>query len=160
MSVTLNKEETGVVVENISLSTEKTFQNSYTATDIIAIEPIKVTFDSVAFSPDEDITLDTIKVLNDSAILEESTKLVFEVEKNLFSTIFATDDLDGAASTEDDQEIFFTKQKQDLYYALDTQFIVTQKPLLSTASISDDTKFIELTKQKQDLASVIENSFF
>lgn len=157
-NVTLNKEETGIVLENISLSTEKTFQNFYAAVDSIALQPIKVVFDSASFSPTEDVTLDTIKVLNDSAILEESTRLVFEVEKNLFSTIFATDDLDGAASTEDDQEIFFTKQKQDLYYALDTQFIVTQKPLLNIANISDDTKSIELIKTEEDLANVIENT--
>jgi hypothetical protein len=156
-NVTLNKEETGIVLENISLRTEKTFQNFYAASESIVLEPIKVIFDSVQFQLDE-TTLDTIKGLNDSAILEESTKLVIEVEKNLFSTLFATDDVDGAASIDDDQEIFFTKQKQDLYYALDAPFIVTQKPLLNNATASDDTKFIEVIKAKDDLATAIENT--
>ena len=59
------------------------------------------------------------------------------INKHAFDTATATDDLDGAASAEDDQEMQFTKTRSDTATALDAIVRNLVRPLADATSITD-----------------------
>jgi hypothetical protein len=143
IDVSLNKQNTGIVAENIAIALEKSFFSTFSASEFSNIQTVKVLSNSISFTEDA-VALDSQKVLTDSAIFDQST--LFEIEKNIISNIFATDDLDGTASTEDDQEIIFIKQRQDRFIAAEETFLENTKLLANTSTASDDIEFVELIK--------------
>lgn len=155
----LNKTELTSVNELISVQPTKSFSDSYNASESVVLEPIKVTFDFASFEEDV-VDLDFGKNLSDSALLEQNINLVFEVEKNLSSSLFATDDVDGSASTADEQTISVTKQKNNLFYSLDDNYIVLEKSLTSDLSSFSDLEFFDLQKYVLDSLELSEVESF
>lgn len=152
----LNKEDINTAQESIEKSFEKSFANSYTASESASIEALK-SFENSATFEFEDVTLQTEKNLSSSVLLEQNINLVFKIEKNLFSSVFVTDDVDGAASIEDDQEIFFTKQKRDLAYALEEPYLEIEKYLTSSSIATQEVEYFELVKGFSNIVNSIES---
>ena len=92
------------------------------------------TVTQVSFSDDAQLSFS--KTPSDSIALAETQQFV--ATKLLADTTFATDDLDGEASTEDDQEIHFFKSLSHLLSAADDVLISPTKVLSDAASLADD----------------------
>ena len=87
----------------------KPFSDGASVGDTPSIEPGKVLSDSSAFTDDE--TLAFGKNPNDPIALTEAQAKAFS--KTINETFFATDDLDGQASTDDEQNMTFVKVRSD-----------------------------------------------
>ena len=92
------------------------------------------TLTQISFSDDDQLLIG--KRPSDSVALAETQQ--FAATKLITETVFATDDLDGEASAEDDQEIRFFKSLSHLLSAADDVLISPTKVLSNAASLADD----------------------
>jgi hypothetical protein len=96
-------------VDEAVIAFGKVIEDSSDVTDAAVLELLKAVADSAASA--DDVTLTVGKNVNDTAATSEA--LVFATEKYLSDIATATDDLDGEASTLDDQTLFFTKVRSE-----------------------------------------------
>ena len=75
--------------------------------------------------------------LADTVAASEQLVIFSSTERILVEAVSATDDLDGAASAEDDQEMQFTKTRSDTATALDAIVRTLAQSLADTASTTD-----------------------
>jgi len=103
----------------------------------------------------DDYALDLSKLLTDTSSFADSLSFVVDkplsdaysatdsdlsrsFSKQLSDSFFVTDDLDGNASIEDDQNMAFTKKRVDLAFALDTLLVKSiVKPVSDTTVVSE-----------------------
>lgn len=75
--------------------------------------------------------------LADTVAASEQIVISFASAQLFAEAVSATDDLDGAATAEDDQEMQFTKTRSDTAAALDSFTRNVARPLADTLSITD-----------------------
>ena len=104
--------------------------------DTPSIEPGKVLSDSSAFTDNQ--TLGIGKRPNDLIALSESQAKAFS--KTINETFFATDDLDGQASADDEQNITFVKVRSEILPITDVITILLNRgQVLADGGIVNDT---------------------
>jgi len=113
----------------------KPFSDGASVSDTPSIEPGKVLSDSSAFTDDQ--TLSIGKRPDDPIALTESQAKAFS--KTINETFFATDDLDGQASADDEQNITFVKVRSEILSMTDViSILLNQARLVSDSfSVSD-----------------------
>lgn len=140
-----------VTAEELSLTASYT---ELSATDILLGDFVitRNLADAAAFSDDFDLDLtkyltdaasfvdtlsfNTSKPLSDTFSVSESE--VYSFSKALSDTFYVTDDIDGNASVEDDQNMSFTKKRTDLAFALDNLLVKSiAKPVSDTTIASE-----------------------
>ena len=126
--------DTPGVAEAISLGLARQVTDIASITDNDQLLIGKRPSDAASISDDAQLSLS--KTPSDSIALAEAQQFV--ATKLLADTTFATDDLDGEASTEDDQEIHFFKSLSHLLSAADDVLISPTKVLSDAASLADD----------------------
>lgn len=109
--------ETPAVAEAHIFALTKPLTDSSGVADVPSMQPTKALTD--AHSASDDDTIDFTKFAGvDLASFADNN--LFSISKFLNDQTFVTDDLDGEASTEDDQEIAFVKTRTDIGAASDT----------------------------------------
>ena len=131
--------EFSIVFDAATLDVNKAFSEALSAAlDVFAWSFTK----SAADNPKtlDTPTLTAAKPLTDTAVANEVLARAAGYIRAFNEVIFATDDLDGEASPEDDQEIQFTKARSDLAHALD----VFSRVVFFSRDLIETPKTVEL----------------
>jgi len=119
--------------ESIALSAGKVFTHSSGATDSESLQFAKALFDGSGVA--ENVLMSPNKVLNDSSLTSEDQSMGFH--KFISEQTDVTDDLDGEATADDDQEMTFTKVRSDLTTLVDSFAYSTARGLSDTIGTND-----------------------
>ena len=122
-------------VDSANLAFLKSITDSGYASEDVVFTFIKSLADS--FGTTDDATLYPTKGVSDASATADSITAV--VDKYLTDSVFGTDDLDGEASTEDDQEIHFHKVRAEAAFIGDVfSRVVQYYRSFSDASVTND----------------------
>lgn len=139
--------------DRLAFDLSKSLTDAYTAVDAIALYAAKTVTDNGAASETNQKLFG--KGINDFAGTSE--QLITYVQKALFDALYATDDLDGESTVEDDQEIFFHKVRNDPSFASDVFYRVVQYVrAFSESASTGDTAVKTITKSLSDSVIVSE----
>ena len=119
--------------ESISVGSGKVFADSFGATDEESLQFIKALAD--ASGATDETLLNPNKVASDSSGTTDNQNMDFH--KFIDEVTGVTDDLDGEATTEDDQEMTFTKVRSDLATIVDLFTYSSTRGLSDTIGSSD-----------------------
>jgi len=125
--------DTFSAAESISLGAAKTFTDTYGATDSASVQFSKALVDSSAMT--DAAALGQNKTLADSLGASENQNMDFHKFINEITGV--TDDLDGEATANDDQEMTYTKVRSDLATIVDLFAHSTGRGLSDTIGSSD-----------------------
>ena len=114
----------------------KPFTDNASIGDTPSIEPGKVLSDSSAFTDDQ--TLGIGKRPDDPVALTEAQAKAFS--KTINETFYATDDLDGQASADDEQNITFVKVRTEILAITDViSILLNQGRIIADSSVVSDS---------------------
>lgn len=119
--------------DNKTLAVLKALPDTADAGDLVTIDASKLLTDSAAAF--DLVTIDGFKILTDSYIVSELSQVA--LVKILADGVSVTDDIDGATTTEDDQEISFFKVLTDRSNAGDAHIKSTDKTTADEAAAID-----------------------
>ena len=119
--------------ESINLNAGKVFADASGATDRESFQIAKALADSLGVA--ENAVMSPNKVLQDSSVASEDQNMDFH--KFISEQTGVTDDLDGEATANDDQEMTFTKVRSDLATMVDLFAHSTSRGLSDTIGSSD-----------------------
>ena len=124
-------------IDEAVIAFSKVIADSSEVTDELALLVIKGFADGTATA--DNAILNTGKSLSDAASTSEA--LVLATEKYLNDSAYATDDLDGEASTLDDQTLFFTKVRSEAAFVSEVFARVVQyhRSFTETPAAADTT---------------------
>jgi hypothetical protein len=124
------------ITDNVSSNVQKIRTDTFSLSDSVSTEAGKVLSDSGSLTDSID-TFAIGKGLSEAPILSESRSTDFH--KFINEEFIATDDLDGEATAQDDQEMTFVKVRTDLTSVTDViSILLNQVRLLSDSSgVSD-----------------------
>jgi len=131
--INLNKSDQAVFAEQISLAYAKLAADSAGIGDEIGIAVSKGLTDATSVS--ESIDIIRQKVLSEAGLLSDNQSMGFH--KFITEGLFATDDLDGEATAQDDQEMSFVKVRSDLAIFSDNVFSTQGKSKSDTIGSTD-----------------------
>jgi hypothetical protein len=125
------------ITDNVSTNVQKIRTDTFAATDSVSTEAGKVLSDSGSLADSID-TFAIGKGLSEYPILSESRSTDFH--KIINEAFYATDDLDGEATAQDDQEMTFVKVRTDLTGVTDViSILLNQVRLLADSSTVSDS---------------------
>ena len=119
--------------ESISFGAGKVFADASGATDSESVQFVKALTDSSGVA--ENAVMSPNKVLQDSSVTSEDQNMDFH--KFISEQTGVTDDLDGEATADDDQEMTFVKVRSDLATMVDLFAHSTGRGLSDTIGSSD-----------------------
>lgn len=122
-----------VAAEEIQLNPVKAFSDLTAFSDSAAVESSKIASD--AASIEDALSISPSKILADSSALEDAKTVDFF--KVILESAGVTDDLDGEASTDDEQEMNFTKVTSNLASIADALAYSMNSGLSDTMGASD-----------------------
>ena len=146
-------QDSSSVAESIDIQTafNRSHTDAFTAAEAISLEPGKIFADASAFTDDEsvafgkslaDATVMTdlavfspSKILSDSSLVAEDQ--VMDFHKFIDEVTGVTDDLDGEATADDDQEMTFVKVRSDLTTLVDIFAYSSTRGISDTMGASD-----------------------
>ena len=141
------------VAESIDIQTafNRSHTDAFTAAESISLEPGKVFADASSFTDFETLavtkgladgsgvadsaTFNPTKILSDSFLAAEDQ--VMDFHKFITEAAGVTDDLDGEATADDDQEMTFTKVRSDLTTLVDLFAYSSTRGISDTMGASD-----------------------
>ena len=128
--------DNSLVADAAARAFEKARQDSASTVDERVFAVLKSIVDA---SSATDLALRSIvkPALADTVAASEQLVMSFSNVRIFVEAVSATDDLDGAATAEDDQEMQFTKTRSDTATALDAIVRTLAQSLADTASITD-----------------------
>jgi len=128
--------DNSLVADAAARAFEKARQDSASTVDERVFAVLKSIVDA---SSATDLALRSIvkPALADTVAASEQLVMSFSNVRIFVEAVSATDDLDGAATAEDDQEMQFTKTRSDTATALDAIVRTFARSLVDTASITD-----------------------
>jgi hypothetical protein len=119
--------------ESLTLSAGKVFAHSFGTTDSESFQLTKALSDESGVA--ENAVMSPNKVLQNSSLVSEDQNMGFA--KFISEQTGVTDDLDGEATADDDQEMTFTKVRSDLATLVDSFAHSTGRGLSDTIGTND-----------------------
>jgi len=126
--------DASTVSDNQVAEVGKNASDSSSISDLNTLDFNKIASDTSLLSDDE--LIDFGKNVSDSSVTSEEQ--TFDITKLLTDVLYATDDLDGEASIDDDQEVQFVKVTSDISNASDLAVKLAGK-VTSDSAISADS---------------------
>jgi len=125
------------ITDNVSNNLQKIKTDTFAATDVVSTETGKVLSDSGSLTDSID-TFAIGKGLSETPVTSEDRSTAFH--KFINEAFYATDDLDGEATAQDDQEMTFVKVRTDLGFVTDViSILLNQVRLLADSSTVSDS---------------------
>ena len=125
------------MTDSLSNTVGKSVADTSASSDATTLEVNKSLSNASSISDDSNFAVG--KGLSDSGALTENQRMDFH--KFVDETFSATDDLDGEATAQDDQEITFVKVRSDLAAMTDILNIVQGKLLGNTSALTDSGSY-------------------
>ena len=132
-SVSKSLSDSQAMTDSLSNAVGKSVADTSASSDATTLEVNKSLSDASSISDDSNFAVG--KALSDSGALTENQRMDFH--KFVDETFSATDDLDGEATAQDDQEMTFVKVRSDLAAMTDILNIVQGKLLGVTSALTD-----------------------
>tara|TARA_R110000822_G_scaffold310366_3_gene442855 strand:+ start:910 stop:1536 length:627 start_codon:yes stop_codon:yes gene_type:complete len=136
-----NLQNTFLAKEETSLSTAKTFEDLAGASDNQTVDIGKVKLDALSFTDNVE-KLESSKVLNNQADFQDVFSKSAAYQRSIVDVFSATDDIDGTATAEDDQEVSFIKVKSEPFSLSDNALLNFSKAIFESYSIGDSGQLI------------------
>lgn len=136
-SVSKSLSDSQAMTDSLSNAVGKSVADTSASSDATTLEVNKSLSDTSSISDDSNFAVG--KALSDSGALTENQRMDFH--KFVDETFSATDDLDGEATAQDDQEMTFVKVRSDLAAMTDILNIVQGKLLGDSSALTDSGSY-------------------
>lgn len=128
-----NVSDSASASDSVAKEAGKGLSEAPSAVDSASLEPRLVKADSSSLTDSHAALVG--KALSEQLGIGESQ--AFSVEKALADSVYSTDDVDGEASIDDDQEIHFMKVRADSGTIAESATLSASKPVSDSSSASD-----------------------
>ena len=134
-------QDTFLAQEETSFATSKPFADSAGINDSQIIGAGKVASDDLNFV-DNIQHFGYYKAVSDQAALQDVFSRSVVYERTISDVFSVTDDVDGSATANDDQELSFIKVTSNSFSLLDSQLFNLAKNILESSSVGDSGQLI------------------